>query len=241
MARGQPDYGPSHRSIYGAGLDDLGEASVRLGSVVVFDRRGQVIDVDDFEGTVLRWAKTFAGDGAAVFDSTTPKSGAQSVKLTSGAGAGHLAQLVKAFTPLASRRLGLECVLANLPTGAYFILRIEYYDGTTRHLAGIRFDFNALKIAYQTGASSWTDIIDINDVVSGNFYFYPVKLVVDFETDKFVRLLWGGAQHDLTAFSIFTNALVFTPSVTFNLRIERGEISGGTIHIDDAIITQDEP
>ncbi len=241
MARGQPDYGPSHRSIYGAGLSDLGELAVRLGSPVIFDRRGQVIDYDDFEGTVLKWTVIQIGSGAAALDSTMPRSGAQGVKLTSGSGALNHATLSKGFTPLASQRLGLECVFANPSTDTYLVLQIGYFDGTTSYLAGIRFDFNAQKIAYRTGGLAYTDIIDTDAFNTTSFFYFPIKLVADFEAGLFVRLLFGGAQHDLSAYPIFSTDSATNPKLDFRIAHERRAGTGDAVYIDDVILTQDEP
>ncbi len=241
MPRGQPDFGQYSSETYVAGLSDMAELAVRLGSIVIFDRRGKVIDVDDFEGVVLKWTPVTIGNGAVVFDSTYPKSGSQGLKLTSGDGANQHGTIQKGFTPLFSQRLGLEFVFSSPSADTYFVLQISYFDGTLSHLAGIRFDFNAQKIAYQSTFFAYTDIIDTEAFYTSNFFYFPVKLVVDFATGYFVRLLFGGVEHDLSSYPIFSQADATNPNIKYTIAHRYRAAAGSDIYIDDVILTEDEP
>jgi len=65
MAHGTPDWGvtASKKTIYS--LHDMGELAVRLGSIVSFDRRGDVIFSDSFQNGL---GKVYASGVGAGFE-----------------------------------------------------------------------------------------------------------------------------------------------------------------------------
>ena len=61
---------------------DVAELVVRLGSPVSFDRRGNVVLIDDFAASVIKWSYPGYGTGNGHELSTAwAKSGSQSLKL----------------------------------------------------------------------------------------------------------------------------------------------------------------
>lgn len=241
MARGQADFGAYTAETYLAGLSDMAELAVRLGSIVIFDRRGKVIDLDDCEGTLFKWYPTLVGDGAAIFDSTNPKSGSQCIKLTSGGGLGDHAAIEKRFPPLASQILGFEICFSQPDTDTYLDIIITYHDGTNSHSGKLRIDFNAKTISYWEGAAIYTKILDVDEFHEGTFFYYPIKLVVDLSLNYFKRLLFAGTEYDLSTYPLRTTGSGAAPHFSFTLDLVRRTGAGGDIYIDDSIITEDEP
>ncbi|GAI49683.1 unnamed protein product, partial [marine sediment metagenome] len=70
MSRGQPDYGSSAVKEVAGTLADMGELAARLSSIVEYDRRGDVVYLDDFEEPVLKWSPLAAGAGYIRLDNT---------------------------------------------------------------------------------------------------------------------------------------------------------------------------
>ena len=62
MAHGHPDYGGAAPLATVYTLQDLAELAARLGSIDVFDRRGNVLLLDDFESGIKKWL--FGGTGS---------------------------------------------------------------------------------------------------------------------------------------------------------------------------------
>lgn len=241
MARGQPDYGAYSSQNYTANLADLGEHAVRVGSPVIFDRRGEVIDADDLESPILKFLTFTVLNAAVTLDSTYPKSGSQCIKLSSGDGVGHLASITKGFIPLLSQRLGLEFVFANPTNRSYIEIIINYIDGPLLHRGGMRIDFNSQELSYQTGDATWAKFADINAPITLAFRYFPVKLVVDHSTGYFVRALFGGLEFDLSSYPIFNTLAGLPPEIVFIIthRWRAGAISH--LYVDDVVLTQGEP
>lgn len=240
MPRGQPDYGMTQPSAYIASLSDMGELAARLGSIVLFDRRGRVIYLDDCEGTVLKGYPTLVGGGAIVLDAVYPNSGSQCIKFTSGPAAIDHAMLEKRFPPLLSERVGLEFLFSQPDTDTTLALLIQYHDGTNSHSGRIRLEFNAKTLDYQSGAIAYTLIADLDAFHAGTFLYYPVKLVIDIETSTFVRVLFAGTQHDISTLPLYTVASGAAPHFSFGIDLDRRAGTGGVVYIDDIIITEDE-
>ncbi|GAH47647.1 unnamed protein product, partial [marine sediment metagenome] len=60
----------------------MGEIAARLGSIVTYDKRGDVVDFDNFEFPVLRWDINVVGsESYARLDSAQCRSGAQCMKM----------------------------------------------------------------------------------------------------------------------------------------------------------------
>lgn len=242
MPRGQRDYGMYGSETYVGSLADMAELAARLGSIVLFDRRGKVIDLDDCETPFLKWTPTDVGNGAVALDNTYPKSGSQCIKLTSGDGRNDHGTISKGFMPLSSKRLGLEFIFSQPSTNVYLQLKMIYFDGAKVYRAGLRLDFNGEAIGYQTGELDWTDIIEVKTFDTSAFFYYPIKFVVDFPTGRYVRLMYGGREYDLSAYTIWSDDDILTPPhLRFVIACLWRAGAGSDIYIDDIIFTEDEP
>ena len=148
MPRGQPDFGMYAAESVVAGLSDMAELAVRLGSISIFDRRGKVIDFDDFEGVLLKWRAVGAGLATAKFSSASAKSGSQSILLNVKAALPSTIELYRGIRPLLSKRLGLEIAYAKPDTTAILVIRLAYFDGTNITKGEIRLHFSTLDLWY---------------------------------------------------------------------------------------------
>lgn len=231
---GQVPIGPVHT------LTDVGELAARLGSIDTFDRRGNVIWMDDFEAPILKWLTDTVGGGSVPVLSTTQAwMGIQSVYLAVDA-AGR--STIFNFFPLVRRgRIGAEfyTYLKGITPG-YLSLQLTIYDGTNTTWAELRLDSVARTATIVTPAG---DIVVATSVFPLIAYetFVPAKLVVDMDTDRYVRLLIGPDEIDLSA-----HALNPLGDTTQKLITGLIELVGGTegiaiCHVDEFILTQNEP
>jgi len=241
MPRGQPDFGMYAPQTYVAGLADMAELAVRLGSIVIFDRRGKVIELDDCESPKFKWWTERVGDGALVLDNRTPKSGGQCIKLTSGTANGNYVRIQKSFAPQVSLRVGMECSFCFPDTDTLFSIYTIWFDGAKRYLASVQIDFNAKTLSYATGWFTFTQFATTDAFFPGLFCYYPIKLVADYEVRKHARLLLADKEYDISAFALGESDSILKPHYTWGVRLDRRANTGGSIYVDDFILTQDEP
>ncbi len=107
----------------------------------------------------------------------------------------------RTFFPLMSRRLGAEISVLNPATTLYFDMSLWEYDGTNYQNAGVRLDLVNSKLQIWTTAPLMTDIATGLTLLNLNFGYIPLKLVVDFSTGKYVRVMLGSTEYDISAYA----------------------------------------
>lgn len=242
MPRGQPDFGAYQQKSVGATLSDMAELAARLGSIVTYDRRGDVIDLDDFESTLLRWNQVDDGAGSyAILDNTSVKSGSQSVRL-------HIIDTGMAFVRIergislrGSDKLGLELSFSSLTDTADIRGGVVYYDGSYSNTAAWRLLPAAEEVqVYDHTVSDWVKIADTGTFLLSNFAFYTVKIVFDITTKKYVRLMISADEYGIADYTLYQVALVSAIYVKPYVQLSRVSAGAADVWVDDIILTQNE-
>jgi len=241
MPRGQPDFGAYAAETYVTGMSDMAELAARLGSIVLFDRKGKVVDLDDFEAPLLKWRTTVAGSATIALDDTQPKSGAQGVKIYSSGAEGDAAYIRKGFIALPSKRIGTEISFSLASNKTSFHAKLDYYNGAVQYRCYVKLDFTDNKIYYRPSGGGWTELAEITAIHSLSWTFTPVKVVADFDTGYYVKLILGSVEYDMTDLAMqFTGDTTY-PRFFIEYRLDREADGEGQIYLDDFILTQDEP
>lgn len=242
MSRGQKDYGQYAVKEVTASLSDMGEVAARLGSIVTFDKRGDVIDFDNFEEPLLKW-DTYA-TGSATWPylySEDAKSGSQSILLNSGAIAGDYVRIRKGYSVLASKKLGIEISFGCDYGNDYLYLRLTYFDDTNGYITEVKLDLKNNKAYILDEDDNYTEIGVIDVRTKRDFLYYSMKLVVDFDTLKYIRFLFANTEFDLSAYSLRTEATGGQPRVETLIKTEHISGADSKVRVDDVIWTQAEP
>jgi hypothetical protein len=242
MVRGQPDFGASSPKTAGAGLSDIGELAARLGSIVTWDRRGDVEYLDDFESPTIKWYLMEAGTASVgELSPTTSRSGSQSLKCTVGVLAGNLVGIVRYFPIIELQREGFELSFAVIDPELKLEMMCWHYDGTTQKKAGLKIEFDDGKLYYFNSAGGWTNFATYYALDGGAYLFSTAKLVVDFKESKYVRLIINDTEYDLSAYATDDDPSATIPEVYVDARMIATENGTFTAYIDDFIFTGNEP
>jgi len=240
--RGQPDYGLYTGTPVASGIADPGEAAARLGGINVYDRRGWTVWMDDFELPVLRWSvDSSAGSPDPVLSTNQQWMGAQSVYLATVAGVGQWSALGKDFALLRLGRIGFEFFirLENHSLG-YLNFDINIYDGTNLSEANLYLDADARTASIVTPAGLIPIATDCFRVLPAKDWL-PVKLVLDMDTDMYVRLLVGPTEYDISAHAMRPGPLSNEKYVYVRLTLYGDTTDDCNAYLDDFILTQNEP
>lgn len=242
MPRGYPDYGIDEE--FGKLLmpTDIAELAVRLGSIVGYDRRGTVVAIDDFENPILKWGVGFDPGGSVILDSASVKSGSQAVKLTVINNALANTQMQNYYNALKSHRQGMEAAFSYLDNNLYlqYTLQVMYDVGYKQ--ARVRVDPMLLDLYVQTAPAIYAKVADIKTLYNANHSYYRMKLVADFDTDQYVRLLFADQEYNISAHTILDAGSAGTPvRGVATINGQPRVATGGAFYIDDFIMTQDEP
>jgi len=233
---GQVPVGPVYTS------SDTGELAVRLGSPVSFDRRGNVIWVDDFEDNINKWW-VYGGTGGYSFAQSNERarSGALSGKLVTGGIDGNwLAVQSGIFYPVLSR-VGYEISVLLHDDVETFIHYFWSQGGTHKNWFGLAWEQATRRLSVYDKTLGWTSIDDDIYLWAGGRVFSTLKLVVDLTTLKYVRAIVNREAFDLSAYTAYQTDLVGAPSLEIIAWLVGNPGTTPAVYIDDAIITQNEP
>lgn len=242
MSRGQADYGQYAVKEVSAAVSDMGEVAARLGSIVTYDKRGDVVDFDNFEDAVLKWS-VFESGGEVYPHSVDVKSGSQSVALSTEAGLGSYVELIKFIAVTASKRLGVELSFGGELVGRLDVFLL-YRDGIHYYQSVVRLDMtNHLLYIYDGDLEDYILVADIGllSYELGNHFFHTMKVVCDFVTGKYVRVLLGASEWDISTISIYRGFSADAQNFEIDIWKQNTEIGARITSIDDFVFTQAEP
>lgn len=242
MPRGQADFGLYTQTPVAAGLADPGEAAARLGGINIYDRRGWTVWMDDFEAPVVRWTASDDGFGTDPILSTTEAwMGTQSVYFVTRNTNVAFARLERRFPLVRLGRIGIEFfILLAGKTPGYFEASLRLYDGSNISDARLHLDSEAQTATIVT-PDGGIEVATYCFNAAIGITWMPVKLVVDMDTDRYVRLLIGPQEIDLSTHLLVPG--VVTTDKYFRMRLSlEGDVAGDmTAYLDNFILTQNEP
>jgi len=241
MTHGAPDYSNIQKTGLIYRLDDMAELAARLGSVVTYDRRGDVLWVETFEhglsGVITDTVGVGSAAGLSALQSEYPPF---SCYLTAGTTNPSYARVSHNIpTPLS---LGIGVVVSvNFYTGNDQLrLTISFYDGTYWYIATLRVDITAQEIYYYDADGDWVlAASNIGDLITYSI-FHHIKLIVNLSTLCYVRLHIDDKVYLLTDIPIRRQAL--TSAKVISIIVVNYNTTGidTPFYVDNIIVTTSE-
>lgn len=235
------DYTSKHRLSTVFGQIDNGEQSVRLGSINMFDRRGNVVFLDDFEGSTLFWGAACVGASCfAGLTSAWGKSGSQCMELTAGTGGAGESRFYREFYVPVVGDVGAESSFTvNANTDGLYML-FQYYTGDGYYNAGVKYDRANTKIQYMNSAGSWADLITSYELNTTTQQFNTWKIVMDLAKQEYVRILINDKEEDMAGTPIKHSGSGGTEHLYIRIGHDAVQATPTTIYIDNVILTINE-
>lgn len=241
MAHGTPDYNLTNAPATTFRVSDMGELAVRLGSIVNFDRRGDVVWLDDFEHTTGHGSFGAGGLGAASAHSTgAAKSGDQSLLLTAGSNGARTALLQKALPAPVPGPIGNESSWLLGSDAERFSVATQFNDGATVQIFEVRYVYADQAFYYLNAAGAYVALTPGVRLFPAAIDWASVKLVVDLRTAAYVRLQVNDRTFTLPGVAGQTMAIAATPYLLTTWTLVGRAGFNDTAFVDDVIITQNE-
>lgn len=220
----------------------MGELAARLGAISFFERRGEVIFMDDFEDSTFKWLTDATGTTWSVARSNASAlNGNFSVKLTTDAAPTTFVAIEKYLHPSVLKRMGFEYSFAigsNIDS-IYNLFNI--YTKTTRYKALLSYTPQTQKLIV-TDHYLGSKIIATNvDLREHDLTYHTWKMVVDLETGKYVRLYLNGEYYDLSQWTLPFTPGDYTPDMYLIIYIINYSTGNHYVYVDNVVITQNEP
>jgi len=241
MPRGLPDY-YNPDTLVSQRLANVEEVVTAVKRIASLDNRGRTLFYDDFGEGFAGWNPAYGGDGAAPVI-TTAKALVSPVGVLCDAGtlSGEgRSYIFKRFHLGASPRLGVEAFFYYYGFASIFRMNLEYNIGNDQYFA-------RLEVLPLTGdlriwvPSEWITVGNVGYARTNNAPWLPLKLVADFASGTYTRLLVGQKQIDLSSYTLDSEAFSFPGFAEFELRCIAGDDNSNTGSIGLVAGTVDEP
>ena len=242
MGHGTPDWWGSEPSETIFQTQDAGELAVRLGSIDVFDRRGNVIWLTNFGDGLQGCTPTVDHtDSKWALTANRAFSGAYSLKLDPRGAADAYAEWGRVLHFLNPTRLGFETVISLDTDPASVRWSMWYFDGTNRVYSAVW---------YYPATGDWKILKADGNVVTvlagaklqqGPAAWHHVKMVIDVETEKYAFLLIDKNEVNLSAYALKKDASADLGQLLVTVTCAGSVDASEAIFVGGVIITQNEP
>ncbi len=188
---GLPDYGMYAALENMGNLVDYGELAARLGSIVTFNREGNIVFWDDFEKTPLKWDEiATGGTGSVNYSSETALSGGQCVKAVTGGTIYSKAGIGRRFLETSIGQMGMEFAFAfeSLDNTIYMVLTHD--DGSSRKSLTVRLVCSSDILEVSIPGMGYITVLTDLGLYPDKHLFHHLKIAVNIETEKCVRVVF---------------------------------------------------
>jgi len=242
MVHGGPDWGTPGPLSTVYTLEDMAELVARLGSIVTFDRRGNVIWLDDFEGTLGKWSIDTDGPGGSIqLSAEAARSGAFSAKIISPNANGDKCGIKRWFPLPVESNIGFEFSWARAYQLAYIYLYFYFVEAAKSYSFRLRYWIAQNYLQYYDSAGNYISLEPRAYSGKETHIFNTIKLVVDYANKKYVRALFNNQAFDLSACSVRVGVGGTPYTLRTYIYAETGATPNVPTYIDDVILTQNEP
>lgn len=241
MGHGTPDWwGGSPKSTTYA-LGDMAELAVRLGSVVNYDRSGEVLSIDEFcEGLATVTDDTGPGIGS-VYPSFAGTSGkGLSLCLHALASDASYASFSRYFPFYVLGGLGIEISFSCDANLGYFEHWTYVCDGTNQGIYVVRYNHPTGTIQVRDSAGAWQTVGTPGQVFADAKAFHTLKLVIDTLTAKYVRVRFNGYTYLAAAYGPQISGWPFEKYLQVGVKIGQTASAAMLAYVKDLIVTQNE-
>lgn len=237
-----PDWGGLYNNAVVFPLFDQAELAARLGSVMVYDRRGALLWYDDFTFGLSSVETLVTGtNAAATLSATGCFRGPFCVRMHCGSEILAHAKLYKAI-PLPTLSAYGFAVTATIGTGVDRVyVYLNHDDGTTMYQAVVLVDLTGNVIQIEVPGGWQTIATGLGFLPRGNYYQF-IKLVIDPVSHKYIRLMLNNVAYNISSYAIYESVSSGTPylSVEVDFYNWTGG-AGGFSYVDNLIVTYAEP
>jgi len=218
------------------------ELAARLGSPVRYDKRGQVLAVENFEHGWNRWTLYTSGTGAdGEIVPTTSASGGYSVHLTGGLDINKHAYIRFQRGSLPIGRMGVEFSFAIDGAIDMVCVSTQFRTGAHEYQSIARFVYSGYDLQVLDDVAGYVSVGTGKPAGEDIHIFNTVKLVHDLGTERYARFLFNQQEIDISD-RVIRKVVVTDPAcVIVDIRVHSRTAYNDDAYIDDVIITVAEP
>jgi len=190
MPHGAPDWSNVVKYYQVHRLDDMAELAARLNTLHLWDRRGDVLFLEDFKNGLMRWGMKTSGTGASV-EITTERYDSEgfSVKLIAGCDQDRLANISHYHPVPHFSTFGWEFCFTHHIDIEYIQLHGQHFLLGKAYVYDIRFNAPGKTLQYRDENEVWHDVLNGLELSTDDRLFHHLKLVVNFNKNQYERVI----------------------------------------------------
>lgn len=244
MPHGHKDYGGAAPVATVYTLQDMAELAARLGSIVTFDRRGNVIFLEDFQGSLSKVVTYTSGSGGRISISNKKSHfGDFSCEMVTGDQADQYAVVDKCLAYPTLSKIAIE-VAWHLPGNhnSKKVNQVMYlYDGAEYWQADVYWDYLTKTWYYLNSDDVYVALSPTVAYREGSTLFHHTKLIADFVNKQYVQLIADNLTYDLTGKALRVLPAAVNAMLDCRFLVYAWEAGCGTAYLGGMIVTQNEP
>lgn len=241
MSHGAPDYSNVSKDGLVYRVDDLGELAVRLGSIVTYERRGEVYWLTNFDNGLGDFESFTSGIGSDIkLNNVKNEIGPYSIELIGGNQVGYYAQINKILAVPLSSKVGFQISIEHSSDSYVTQIDLTIYDGFTLYNGSVWIQPTLQQIQLRNSDGDYFVLASGLSFLPNTQYFMHVKLVIDIETNKYVRLLIDNTEYDISAYSLASGGSSIKKSIQAKVTNFNDTQDPSSIYVDNFIITVNE-
>jgi hypothetical protein len=241
MAHTLPDFTTKYKLVKVFAHIDEAELAARLEGLSTMDRRGNLSWCDDFEAAAFsNWLNVPAAGGSIALATDRSWRGNQSLKTVTAALIGSQNPIEKSFCLSVEHTIGAEFMF--LITTGKPLVRFTFtgYTGDLRFSASVRYNHNTNVLEYEDSAGVWQDLLIADQVTTLYETWFYLKLVVDWATGEFKRIIFCSTEYDMTGIPMISVPDVSLKIMDVWLYSTAQTAAAATVYFDNFILTQNE-
>jgi len=242
MPHGGPDFDTTAGSRTTYRWSDLDEQAARLGSIVSFDRRGDLLFLDSFEDGYRKWLATAVGAGAAVtLSRASAHSGVYSMRCVPGSDGLRRVSLQRIWGYPVVSAFGLELSATLHANLQQISMAIFVYTGALAWQVYGRYYHTTGEWQIYVPPGIWVTIATLANPMVDSRGYHTFKLVGDPSSGSYVRAILNAQNVDISAYAMTSPVSVVSPQLFVDLQVISIPLNNATVYLDDIIVTQNEP
>jgi len=223
-------------------LKDAGELAARLRSIVKYDRRGEVLFLEDGSNGWSAWNFLTSGAGAYVVPSVDfTFQSPFSLDMRPGTDGTRLAIAFKYFHSQVYGQMGAELAITFRAVQEALLLRVTHFETADYYDAKIKVDTVNRKIYYADALNAW--------VLLGSTYYFGeaspetslLKVVADFSTRCYVRVMLDDLVFNMPAVPLRHAVGVVNKQYYIYIEVTGQVATIGHSYLNHFILTGNEP
>jgi hypothetical protein len=242
MGHGTPDWREAAPKETTYALGDMAELAARLGSIVTFDRRGDVVFLDSFDSGLSAWTVKSVILASDAYPVVTPtRSPGLAITLVTPADTADFQSIYRVSPLPVLGKIAIECSFTPVDELAYFVLVLAYYAGEHVWDFTVWYDHVLGEISVSAAGGSYPVIGSpgVQRVYGGSLCVF--KTVVDLLAIKYNRVLFNEHTYDASAYGPVGTDALDKPSLIVSVQAWAATAANIGVTIDDFILTQNEP